>query len=339
MVKIIDISHHQPPSAINYDKLSKEVDLVIVRTQYGSSTIDRHYKTHHKEFNRRGVPTNAYAWVRGVSIADMEKEATDFYNRTKEFKPAVYWLDVEEKSMSDMRAGVKAYAKKLRSLGAKKVGAYIANHLYKSLNLDTSDFDAIWIPSYGRNTGKQSESRKPDFPCDLWQFTDKGRLNGYNGNLDLNAIISNKSIGFFTGAEGAVKASSPVKVSSPTKQATKTYKVIKSIPAYKNAIDAKNKSNKAGTVKSGTYSVFNESNGMVNVTTKAGTPGSWINPSENKASATSKPVAKKTIYTVKKGDVLSKIAAKYNTTTKKLQEANNIKDANKIYPGQKIKIK
>ena len=51
------------------------------------------------------------------------------------------------------------------------------------------------------------------------------------------------------------------------------------------------------------------------------------------------PPVPETIYTVKKGDVLSKIADKYNTTTKKLQDANNIKNANKIYPGQKIKIK
>ncbi|OCA86972.1 glycoside hydrolase family 25 protein [Bacillus sp. FJAT-27986] len=199
MGKIIDISHHQPPSSINYDKLAKEVDLVIVRTQYGSSTIDRHYKTHHKEFNKRGVPTNAYAWVRGISISDMEKEATDFYNRTKEFSPPVYWLDVEEKSMKDMRAGVKVYAKKLRALGVKKVGIYIANHLYKSFNIDIRDFDAVWIPSYGRNNGRRASSRKPDYACDLWQFTDKGRVDGYAGNVDLNAIISNKPLSFFTG--------------------------------------------------------------------------------------------------------------------------------------------
>ena len=88
MGKIIDISHHQNPDKINYDKLSKEVDHVIIRTQYGSKTIDRYYKTHHREFKRRGVATSAY-------------------------------------------------------------------------------------------------------PCDLHQYTSKGRLTGYDGNLDLNRIISN----------------------------------------------------------------------------------------------------------------------------------------------------
>ncbi|WP_411809722.1 LysM peptidoglycan-binding domain-containing protein [Bacillus haynesii] len=45
-----------------------------------------------------------------------------------------------------------------------------------------------------------------------------------------------------------------------------------------------------------------------------------------------------TTYTVKKGDALSVIAKKYNTTVKALQSLNNIKDPNKIYVGQKLKI-
>lgn len=194
---IIDISHHQIPNKINYDKLAKQVKLVIIRTQYGSRTIDKYYKTHHQEFKKRGIPAACYAWVRGVNIKDMEAEATDFYNRTKEFNPTFWFLDVEEQSMADMRAGVTAYVKKLRSLGAKKVGVYIGHHLYKQFNLDLSLFDAIWIPHYGKNDGTLNS--KPVFTCDIHQYTDKGRLDGYNGYLDLNRLMGTKSIEFFTG--------------------------------------------------------------------------------------------------------------------------------------------
>lgn len=45
------------------------------------------------------------------------------------------------------------------------------------------------------------------------------------------------------------------------------------------------------------------------------------------------------VYTVKSGDTLSEIADKYKTSVKKLQDANGIKNANKISVGQKIKIK
>lgn len=56
----------------------------------------------------------------------------------------------------------------------------------------------------------------------------------------------------------------------------------------------------------------------------------------------SKPIeeAKYTTYKIKKGDTLSKIAKKYGTTVKAIKEANpdKIKDANKIYTGDIIKI-
>jgi len=161
---IIDISHHQLPNKINYDELAKQVKLVIIRTQYGSRLIDRHYKTHHREFQKRGIPTAAYAWLRGVSIEDMKVEARDFYNRTKQFNPTFWFLDVEERSMEDMRAGTSAFLNELRRLGAEKVGIYVGHHLYKDFNLDMSEADAIWIPHYGKNNG--TVNSKPAYICD-----------------------------------------------------------------------------------------------------------------------------------------------------------------------------
>lgn len=44
-------------------------------------------------------------------------------------------------------------------------------------------------------------------------------------------------------------------------------------------------------------------------------------------------------YTVKKGDTVSGIAQRYNTTTSKIKAVNpNIKDINKIYVGQVIEV-
>lgn len=194
---IIDISHHQDPKKINYDVLAKQVDLAIIRTQYGSNTIDKYYKIHHQEFQKRGVPTACYAWVRGVSINDMKVEATDFYNRTKQFNPCFWFLDVEEKSMADMRSGVSAYVAELRKLGVKKIGIYIAHHLYQQFNLNMSEVDAVWIPYYGRNDG--TISGKPQYPCDIHQYTSVGRLDGYSGDLDLNRLMGTKPLEFFIG--------------------------------------------------------------------------------------------------------------------------------------------
>src|SRR5699024_9366430 len=105
------------------------IDLIIIRTQYGSNLIDRYYKKHHEEFQRRGTPTAAYAWVRGVSENDMKVEARDFYNRTKQFQPTFWFVAVEEKSMANMRAGISEYMKVLLRLGAKIDGIYVWHYL------------------------------------------------------------------------------------------------------------------------------------------------------------------------------------------------------------------
>jgi GH25 family lysozyme M1 (1,4-beta-N-acetylmuramidase) len=44
-------------------------------------------------------------------------------------------------------------------------------------------------------------------------------------------------------------------------------------------------------------------------------------------------------YTIQSGDTLSYIAAKFGTTVSKLVELNNIKNANLIYAGEKIRVK
>jgi len=58
----------------------------------------------------------------------------------------------------------------------------------------------------------------------------------------------------------------------------------------------------------------------------------------NEESFTEISVNEKTTHTVKKGDTLGSIAAKYRTTIKKIAAYNNMKNINKISIGQKIKI-
>ena len=66
------------------------------------------------------------------------------------------------------------------------------------------------------------------------------------------------------------------------KEEIKTYKIIvDEIPIYTNSNNAKNKKDSVGTWKKNTYYIFNESNGMINITKTKNTPGAWINPADN----------------------------------------------------------
>ena len=314
MGHIVDLSHHQDPKKIDYDTFAKQLDFVIIRTQYGYKTVDRAYKTHHAELRKRGVPTAAYAWVRGVSIADMQKEAEYFYKRTLEaVEPTFWFLDVEEKSMGDMRAGVSAYVAKLRELGAKKIGIYIAHHLYKPFNLDLDEVDAVWIPRYGTNNGKPQT--KPDFPCDIHQYTSVGRLSGYSGDLDLNRLTGTKPLEFFTGTQKQAKPAKSSTTSIYTVQKGDTLSKI--AHTYKTTVSELAKINKI------------KNPDLIFVGQKLKVPG--------KPKATTTTAAR--YHTVKKGDTVSELAVKYGSTIAQIKSWNKLKDVNKIYVGQKLRVK
>lgn len=116
------------------------------------------------------------------------------------------------------------------------------------------------------------------------------------------------------------------------KPAPEKYQVVVSVPGYYTAADAKARKNRQGTVKPGEYGVFNESQGMLNITKEAGVPGSWINPGDNKQAVSA------STYTVKSGDTLSGIAARFGTTVGRLARDNGIKNPNLIFPGQVLRV-
>lgn len=198
---ILDISEWQVPASINYDTVAKNIDGVIVRVQYGSLHEDVHYRTHIREFQKRNIPVAVYAWFRGNQ--DIKKQASDFYNRAKSFKPAFWWIDVEEKDIT--RAMTESYRAELKKLTNGKVGLYIANHLYTKINPDVAKFDGVWIPTYGKNTGKY-EGWNPTSTSnyDIHQYTDKGKLAGIAGVVDLNRLVDPKKFDYLFGKSVSV---------------------------------------------------------------------------------------------------------------------------------------
>lgn len=199
---IIDLSGWQLPSQIDYDELSEEISGAIVRVHSGAQAnkenaathlngLDKAYETHIKEFQKRGIPVAVYAYVAASSAKEMEKEAEEFYQAAKKYKPTYYWLDVEEKTMSDMNAGVEVFRAKLAELGAKKIGIYIGTYFMEEHSISLDKFDAVWFPTYGNDNGYFNAAPETLEKYDLHQYTSKGYLNGFEHPLDLNQIPSN----------------------------------------------------------------------------------------------------------------------------------------------------
>jgi N-acetylmuramoyl-L-alanine amidase len=219
MKKIGDISKHQPTSLINWPVFGKQFDLLFLRVQYGSSGPDKEYANHAANCVAHGVPFYSYAFPRFTSVADAVTEATDA-NKRQHTKSLGMVLDIEfemdskgnptgiaKLSKAARLDAIKAFVAQLRKLGVKRVGAYVGHNIYESWGIASVAglFDFVWIPRYGEN--------KPKYPCHIWQHTETGRVDGYNGNIDLNTLVGDKNLEWFIGSAPKVASATTAKPS------------------------------------------------------------------------------------------------------------------------------
>lgn len=196
MGKIVDFSHHQ--GTVDWSKAKTELDLAIIRVQYGSNSVDTKYREYIAGCKKYGIPFGLYAYACFVSVSDAVTEARDFLSRAdRDAKFLV--VDVEEvttKNPADIVPATQAFIDYCKQNSGKKVGLYTGHSFYKDHGMSRVNADFLWIPRYS--------TAQPDMSCDIWQYTDKGRLAGVNGYVDLNRLTGRKPLSFFTGDEAEV---------------------------------------------------------------------------------------------------------------------------------------
>ena len=184
MITVIDISQYQPCAAIDYDKLAGAVDGVILRCAYGTRK-DNAFETHYAEFKRRGIPMGVYLFLVGYKTSAEQVIVLRQAVAGKEFKLGI-WLDVETE------AGATPLTYKhvngfmtLAEAEFGQLGIYAANWCWKTImGAEYAKYGSrkLWCAAY---------TSAPLIPpgwtsWTLWQYTSKGRLPGYAGNLDVN---------------------------------------------------------------------------------------------------------------------------------------------------------
>lgn len=202
MGHIVDISKWN--DKIYWPVAAPQIELAICRVQYGSNLVDHLYNDHVANLERYSIPHAAYAYGCFVSVTDAIVEATDFLARVNPNAKFLI-LDVEDdtvKSMkskgnlNDLAKASQAFIDTCKAAGWK-VGFYVAHHMYGDYNLQSVQADFIWLPRYGTNDGKPQ--KKPSYPCDIWQYTDNGYIDGI-GRVDLNLLQGAKTLEWYTGS-------------------------------------------------------------------------------------------------------------------------------------------
>lgn len=188
----------------------------------------------------------------------------------------------------------------------------------------------FWVARYPSSTpmmitADAPEDKKPDILHELygWQYSSKGFVAGVSGCVDLNELyVAVDTVNVMPEPENTLhKVGEEITVSSYYKSST---------AGIGDAI-IKYASGTITRIKAGTHNPYCFS--------KNGVAVGWCNDGDIRSTdAFVQSKDKKTTYTVRRGDTLSKIAKENNVTVAKLQKDNGIKNPNKIYVGQKILI-
>ena len=178
----------------------------------------------------------------------------------------------------------------------------------------------IWVASY-KTTSLQTQPDFNYFPSmpyvAMWQYADN--FYGVDGNVDL--------VDYMTKSAGVVK-NTPVKPTEAQNSNDSTKKYIVQAGESWWSIAQK--------VGLDMYQLAQLNNKTITTVIH---PGDVLKISGKlKNNAQTPQTQTVTYYTVKYGDNLSSIASKFGTTVYTLQAANNITNANLIYPGQVLRV-
>lgn len=307
MLKGIDVSVHQ--GNIDWAKVKADgIDYAILRCGYGSDMTyqdDGQFRRNASECERLGIPYGVYIYSYANNMAKANSEADHVLRLIKGRKldyPVYYDLEdanttgkCSKSLIGDM---AEAFCNKIQKAGYK-VGIY-ANLNWFNNYLTDSRFDKWdkWVAQYASKCTYKGKYT-------MWQYTDKGTVNGIRGGVDMNYCYTDYVSGKSSTGTLEEKNNNIKKSNEAIAQEVLEGK-------WGNGAERKKKLTKAGYDYDAIQKIVNDmlqDNGDVQY------------------------------YTVKSGDTLGAIAKKYGTTYQKLAKLNGISNPNKIYPGQKIRVK
>lgn len=228
MLKGIDISKWQ--AGINLSALGNQVDFVICKATEGVGYTDKNCDGFYQEAKRLGKKLGVYHFARPDLGNSAVEEADYFIKETKGYhKEAILILDWEPQGNSIANTGwAKGWLDRVYEKTGVKPLIYMSASVVRAYDWSkvvAGDY-GLWVANYGSNNGTAQKGVFNNYPLRywsfyaLWQYTSKGRLSGYNGNLDLNFFTGDKTAwdkyagGSPSSSTGTNKPSQPVKKST-----------------------------------------------------------------------------------------------------------------------------
>ena len=332
-LKGIDISNHQ--RGLDISKI--DCDFVIIKATEGKSYVDKSCDGFFQQALSLGKKLGVYHFANN-SDNTAKQEADWFIQNTQGYiGKAIPILDWED-NITDNVPWVLEWLQRVEEAYGCKPLIYMSESV-----VNRHDWSPVANANYGIWVAKYRDNL-PDYNYDmskagnmpsikywstmaLWQWTSTGRLNGWNGNLDLDVFYGDAAAWdkYLGSGSGVVTPSKP-KPSAPVEQPSKSYQTY----TVQSGDTLSGIATKFGT----TYQKIAADNGIAN--TNVIQPGQVLKIYGGANQSNSRPSYQ--TYTVKSGDTLSGIGSKFGVSYQKIAADNNISNPNLIHPGQVLKI-
>lgn len=344
-MKGIDVSSWQ--EAINWSKVKGQIDFAIIRLGYGDNVErqdDKYFLNNVNGCIANNIPFGVYIYSYATNLggnASIQSEIDHTKRMLSKIskKPFCVYIDMEDDSTIKLGRTLLTnfaleFCKQITQAGYK-AGVYANQNWFQNyLNPSTiaSYGYSIWCAKYSDNKPNISSN------YDIWQYSASGRINGINGNVDMDTMVNNiigqqpiqKSIDELANEVIAGKWGNGEERKARLTQAGYNYQEVQN---RVNQILGANKKSNEEIAKEVINGKWGNGDDRKNRLTNAGYNYKEIQNIVNQM------VGQKEYYTIKSGDTLSAIAKKYGTTVNQLVAWNNIKNPNLIYPNQKIRVK
>lgn len=195
-VKGIDVSYAN--DVVNWEKVKEAgIQFAMLRAGYGSESpkqIDKQFERNYCECKRLGIPVGAYHYSYAFSEAQAEEELEFFLKLLsgKQFEYPVCY-DVEDSKYVHPQLHItqdKLPKSVLTDVaitfcgGLEKAGYYAALYsnpdwLYNHLERERLTRFDLWLAEW-------RTVKKYPYACGIWQHSNKGKVNGVNGYVDLD---------------------------------------------------------------------------------------------------------------------------------------------------------
>ncbi len=185
----IDISKYQ--GTVDFKKVKDTgVEFVIARIGYGmyENQKDPRFEEYYKDAVDNNMPVGVYLYSYALNVDDAKREADVVLNwlKNRRLNLPVYY-DIEDKSQENLGKTTLtnmciAFCDRIEKAGYW-AGVY-ANKYWLTSILNAEELQkryTIWVAQY--NTENTYKGR-----FDMWQYTSGGKVNGINGNVDMNIL-------------------------------------------------------------------------------------------------------------------------------------------------------